>query len=149
MSQRVVEPVLVTCDRVVREGGTNKAHLQGVFDKVFVSTLPAALDCWLYVSFYLEDAEPGPCHMQLSLERPGGSVDTMPEVAFAVADARVEGDVHLQQIPLITAGIHRVVLTVGGVRVASARIHVERVAGAPEPEPPRPPSPSRPPRDVN
>lgn len=152
MSQRVVEPILVPCDRVEREPGTNKAHLHGVFDKVFVSALPAALDCWLYISFYLEDLEPGPCTLQLSLERPGGSVDTLPAVAFAVADARVEGDMHLQQVPLLTPGVHRLVLTVGGARVASVRVYVEKVEGAAPRVPTVPPAgatPSRPPRDVN
>ncbi len=160
MSQRVVEPILVPCDHVVREAGTNKAHLHGVFDKVFVSALPAALDCWLYISFYLEDLEPGPCTLQLSLERPGGSVDLMPPVAFAVADSRVEGDMHLQQVPLLTPGIHRLVLSVGAARVASVRIYVDKVEGAqPARVPSVPPagspavlpvgSPSRPPRDAN
>ncbi len=125
MHTRVEEPILIPCDLVLREPKTNKAHLQGVFNKVLVSGFPSHLDCWLYVSFYLKEATHGRCPIQFSIDRPGGAVDVLPPFEFAVTDTRVEGDVHLQQVPVIESGIHRIGLWVDGTLVTSVRIYIE------------------------
>lgn len=129
------EAVLILCDRVKREAGTNKATLDGVFDQV-ATAVPGALAACLFVRCY--GAADGPHQLTLLLRRPDGVVESLPPFAFPAAGGKIEGEVNLAPLPLPVAGRYQFVLSVDGTAVGSVSFMVLALA------PPPPASPDDP-----
>ena len=122
------EAVLILCDRVKREAGTNKATLDGVFDQV-ATTVPGALAAGLFVRCY--GAADGPHQLTLLLRRPDGVVESLPPFAFPAAGGKIEGEVNLAPLPLPVAGRYQFVLSVDGTAVGSVSFTVLALAPPP------------------
>ncbi|MBL8623834.1 MAG: hypothetical protein JNK64_21170 [Myxococcales bacterium] len=122
------EAVLILCDRVKREAGTNKATLDGVFDQV-ATAVPGALAACLFVRCY--GAADGPHQLTLLLRRPDGVVESLPPFAFPAAGGKIEGEVNLAPLPLPVAGRYQFVLSVDGTAVGSVSFMVLALAPPP------------------
>jgi hypothetical protein len=122
------EAVLILCDRVKREAGTNKATLDGVFDQV-ATTVPGALAACLFVRCY--GAADGPHQLTLLLRRPDGGIEALPPFAFPAAGGKIEGEINLAPLPLPLAGRYQFVLSVDGTAVGSVSFMVLALAPPP------------------
>lgn len=121
----VHEPIIVLCDRVKREAGTNKATLDGLFDKVGVVSFPAALNGTVYFRFLGATGSSG--DLRLVLNRPNGLKEQLPAMKVNVAAGRVEGEIVIQGLPLLGKGKHVISLSWNNSPVASASFNVEQI----------------------
>lgn len=121
------EAVLLLCDGIIREAGTNKPHLHGLFDRIQVASFPAALNCWLFVRFYLEAI--GSAALSLEIERPGGARETMiGAFEFRGAEEKFEGQIQIQGFPLFAQGLHRIHVCMDATPIVTTSFHVATAA---------------------
>lgn len=120
----VHEAIFVLCDRVKREAGTNKATLDGLFDRVMVTHFPGALNAYLYVRFF--GATGTHAELKLVLNRPNGMKEVLPPFVFkSDPGGRVEGEIALQGVPLFGKGRHSFTLSWNGTIVGTVSFNVE------------------------
>ena len=119
---------LLMCDTLVI-APDGKIQLQGIFDRIFVGSLPASHRmAWLYFRFLLEKPKAPYTHVHLSINRPNGLTEKMADLKVPVgADGKVEGNVALQNFPLMSEGYHSVDLFMGEDKVGSYRFVVELI----------------------
>jgi hypothetical protein len=118
------EVVFLLCDRVKREAGTAKAIIDGVFDHVQVRQFPGGLTCCLFIRAYIDSTEVTETKLRISLIRPNGMIETMPESWFSFANGKIELEVNLEGMPLLHVGRHVFVLYLGTVEVSRVRFEV-------------------------
>lgn len=132
MSPSVKEAVLVLCDRVTREPGSNKATLAGLFDQVRVTgePFPASLTCTLFLRFYVNGTPAAKLPFSLSIQRPTGAIErvftgTLDLVSHEKgSEGRVESQFAFQNLPLYGEGRHTFIVTTGSTEIGRARFDV-------------------------
>ncbi len=122
---------LLLCDYVVT-GPDGKIQLQGIFDRIFVGSLPASHPmAFLYFRFFLDKVKAPYTVVTFSISRPDGMTEKMAEFKVPVNDAgKAEGNVALKNFPLYVPGAHSIEVHTGGEKVGSYRFLVEFVKTA-------------------
>ena len=118
MPVTIKEANLVLCDRVKREAGTNKATVDGVFDRAFFPKLPGGLNCTLFLKLAGEAASSGQVPLSVSLVRPNGVADQFPPLIVTMQHDRAESDLNFQGLPILDYGEHRFEVRHGGNIIA-------------------------------
>jgi hypothetical protein len=126
----VKEVALLLCDRIVREAETNKAQLQGVFQQIFLPTVPGGLNAALFIRFRVDP--PRPSHpVDLFLSRPNGIQQRIATIPMVASAGLVEGAVQLQGLPIMQFGRHTFSMHVpgGGDELGSVSFEAHPVPG--------------------
>jgi hypothetical protein len=129
MPARFTEPTIILCDRVHREAGTNKAHLQGLWNRLLAGGLPAGLTASVFVRFYLDPAATS-VEVQLKLVRPNHQMEMLPKMRLHCSEGKCEADIGIQGMPILQVGRHELHLLVEGDQVTSTSFTVGEVSGA-------------------
>lgn len=128
-SVTIREIAVILCDRVKREAGTNKATLDGIFDRVFLPAFPGGMNMALFIRVVAEDAG-SELPLTFNLVRPNGMIERFPPVRLVLTDGRAEGQVNIQGLPIMEPGEHRFELSHGSTRVGLTSFIVEEVRRA-------------------
>jgi Family of unknown function (DUF6941) len=76
---------LLMCDTVVF-GPDGKIQLQGIFDRIFASSFPAAHRmAWVYFRFVLDKPEAPYVNVHFRIQRPNGMTEKMGELKVRLA----------------------------------------------------------------
>jgi hypothetical protein len=110
MATKFKEIAMVLCDRVKREAGTNKATIDGVFDRVLVTQFPSGVNCTLFLRVYPEDHTLAKIEVQLGIQGPNGVVVNLPKITLNMENGKAEGEINLKPLPIKSAGRHRLIL---------------------------------------
>ena len=125
----VLLQALLLCDQVV-QAPDGKVQLQGLFDTVSASSVPAAHPClWVFFRFLLQGKEKdasGNYPVRLFLHRPSGATDEIPEMkANADGMGVIQGYLQLRGMVLKEAGEHWFELFCKDKSVGSCRFIVK------------------------
>lgn len=120
----------IVCDQAIREEGTHKWSLIGVFSRVTVQTIPALHPSMaLYLAIteihdeidFKVEALAGEGPEEKKLVEAHGKIKT--------ADPRVVGEMVMRfpAFPIVQEGVHSIRVTSGSERIGSTKFYVERV----------------------
>lgn len=120
---------LLLCDQVV-QAPDGKVQLQGLFDTVSASAVPATHPClWVFFRFLLEESQvrsEQTYPVKLYLHRPSGATDEIPQMQ-AKADPMgvIQGYLQLRGLVLKEAGEHWFELFCEDQRIGACRFLVK------------------------
>ncbi len=118
------------CDSVMRDSQSGKTVLTGIFDRIWVRSIPAAhSSCAVYFRIRFDQSE-STSNQQLALRitPPSGLSQTAPEIPLTVANNfMAEGSISIAGLPLPEEGEYEIELLVSGNRVSRYFLTVNRI----------------------